>query len=140
MALLGVSIVVVDEAVELPRRTFPAAQHPGPSAQRAEDGRKHLLDDISKRIISALQVDGRLSYAALGKLVQLSEAAVRQRVQRLLDAGVMQIVAVTDPAQVGFARHAMIGVRTDGDVREIARRLAELPELDYVVVSAGSFD
>jgi Lrp/AsnC family transcriptional regulator for asnA, asnC and gidA len=99
-----------------------------------------LLDDISKQIISALQVDGRLSYAALAKLVQLSEAAVRQRVQRLLDAGVMQIVAVTDPSQVGFSRHAMIGVRTDGDVRVVARHLAELPDLDYVVVTAGSFD
>lgn len=114
-----------------PRRSFPD----GP-----EDGRRHLLDDISKKIISALQLDGRLSYAALAKMVGLSEAAVRQRVQRLLDAGVMQIVAVTDPVAVGFSRHAMIGVRTDGDVGEIARRLAELPELDYVVVTAGSFD
>jgi Lrp/AsnC family transcriptional regulator for asnA, asnC and gidA len=122
------------------RRTFPAVPEPGTPSVRADDGRRHLLDDISKQIITALQVDGRLSYAALAKLVGLSEAAVRQRVQRLLDAGVMQIVAVTDPATVGFSRHAMIGVRTDGDVREIARRLAELPELDYVVVSAGSFD
>lgn len=105
-----------------------------------QDGRRQTLDDVSKKIISELQVDGRMSYAALAKVVGLSEAAVRQRVQRLLDAGVMQIVAVTDPATVGFSRHAMIGVRTDGDVREIAQRLAELPELDYVVVSAGSFD
>jgi Lrp/AsnC family transcriptional regulator, regulator for asnA, asnC and gidA len=98
------------------------------------------LDDISKQIIEELQHDGRASYAALAKLVGLSEAAVRQRVQRLLDTGVMQIVAVTDPATVGFTRHAMIGVKTDGDVREIADKLAELQELDYVVVCTGSFD
>lgn len=98
------------------------------------------LDDISKRIIEQLQEDGRRPYAAIGKAVGLSEAAVRQRVQRLLDAGVMQIVAVTDPLQVGFARQAMIGLRVDGDLTVVADRLAALPEVDYVVVTAGSFD
>ncbi len=81
-----------------------------------------------------------MSYAAIGKAVGLSEAAVRQRVQRLLDGGVMQIVAVTDPVQVGFARQAMIGIRAEGDTRVVADRLAELAQIDYVVVTAGSFD
>ncbi|MEZ0491524.1 Lrp/AsnC family transcriptional regulator [Kineococcus sp. TBRC 1896] len=98
------------------------------------------LDDLSKRIIEVLQEDGRMSYAAIGKAVGLSEAAVRQRVQRLLDSGVMQIVAVTDPVQVGFARQAMIGIRAEGDTRVVADRLAEIPEIDYVVMTAGSFD
>ncbi len=98
------------------------------------------LDDTSKRIIEQLQEDGRRPYAAIGKAVGLSEAAVRQRVQRLLDSGVMQIVAVTDPLQVGFARQAMIGLRVDGDMTVVADQLAELPEVDYVVVTAGSFD
>jgi Lrp/AsnC family transcriptional regulator, regulator for asnA, asnC and gidA len=99
-----------------------------------------VLDDLSKRIIEVLQEDGRMSYAAIGKAVGLSEAAVRQRVQRLLDSGVVQIVAVTDPTQVGFARQAMIGIRAEGDTRIVADRLAEVPEIDYVVVTAGSFD
>jgi Lrp/AsnC family transcriptional regulator for asnA, asnC and gidA len=98
------------------------------------------LDEISKRIIAQLQKDGRRPYAAIGKAVGLSEAAVRQRVQRLLDAGVMQIVAVTDPRQVGFSRQAMIGVQVDGDLNVTADLLADLPEVDYVVVTAGSFD
>ncbi|WP_432510589.1 Lrp/AsnC family transcriptional regulator [Kineococcus sp. SYSU DK001] len=98
------------------------------------------LDDVSKRIIEVLQEDGRRSYAAIGKAVGLSEAAVRQRVQRLLDGGVMQIVAVTDPLQVGFSRQAMVGIRAEGDTRVVADRLVELPEIDYVVVTAGSFD
>jgi Lrp/AsnC family transcriptional regulator for asnA, asnC and gidA len=98
------------------------------------------LDDISKRIIEQLQEDGRRPYAAIGKAVGLSEAAVRQRVQRLLDGGVMQIVAVTDPLQVGFTRQAMIGIRVDGDVGQVADQLAGLSEIDYVVVTAGSFD
>jgi Lrp/AsnC family transcriptional regulator for asnA, asnC and gidA len=62
---------------------------------------------------------------------------VRQRVQRMLDSGVMQIVAVTDPLQLGFPRQAMIGIRTLGDLEHIADRLAELPEIDYVVITAG---
>jgi Lrp/AsnC family transcriptional regulator for asnA, asnC and gidA len=98
------------------------------------------LDDISKAIIEQLQVDGRRSYADVGKAVGLSEAAVRQRVQRLIDAGVMQIVAVTDPLQLGFLRQAMIGVRVSGDTRKIADEIAEIPDVIYVVLTAGSFD
>jgi Lrp/AsnC family transcriptional regulator for asnA, asnC and gidA len=98
------------------------------------------LDDVSKAIIDRLQEDGRRSYADIGKHVGLSEAAVRQRVQRLTDAGVMQIVAVTDPMQMGFTRQAMIGVRVAGDVRVVADRLAEIPAVDYVVMTAGTFD
>lgn len=99
-----------------------------------------VLDAVSKAIIEQLQQDGRRSYAAIAKVVGLSEAAVRQRVQRMVEAGVMQIVAVTDPMELGFARQAMVGVKVDGPVTPIADRIAELPEVDYVVVTAGSFD
>lgn len=98
------------------------------------------LDDLSKAIIENLQQDGRRSYAGIGKAVGLSEAAVRQRVQRLVDSGVMQIVAVTDPLQLGFSRQAMIGIRCTGDTFKVAEKLAEIPEVDYVVLTAGSFD
>lgn len=98
------------------------------------------LDPVAKAIIEQLQEDGRRSYAAMGKAVGLSEAAVRQRVQKLLDTGVVQIVAVTDPVQVGFSRQALIGIRTHGDLNAVAERLSQLPEVDYVVITAGSFD
>ena len=98
------------------------------------------LDDLSKAIIEKLQENGRRSYAGIGKAIGLSEAAVRQRVQRLIDAGVMQIVAVTDPMQLGFARQAMIAIRCTGDTIKLAEKLAELPSIDYVVLTAGSFD
>src|SRR5262245_50010849 len=81
-----------------------------------------------------------MSYAALAKVVGLSEAAVRQRVQRLLEAGVMQIVAVTDPLTLGFARQVMIGIRVTGDVRPVADAVAAIPEVDYVVICAGGYD
>jgi len=98
------------------------------------------LDEVSKKLVEELQTDGRRSYADLAKSVGLSEAAVRQRVRRLLDDGVMQIVAVTDPATVGFSRQAMVGIKAEGDLRDIAKKLAGLPELEYVVLCAGSFD
>ena len=98
------------------------------------------LDDVSKAIIEQLQVDGRRSYAEIGKAVGLSEAAVRQRVQKLTESGVMQVVAVTDPMQLGFYRQAMIGLRVSGDTTVIAERLSRIPAVDYVVLTAGSFD
>ena len=98
------------------------------------------LDATAKRIIELLLVDGRISYAAIAMAVGLSEAAARARVQKLLDSEVMQVVAVTDPTQVGFTRQAMIGVRTEGDPMKVGDRLAEVREVDYVVTTAGSFD
>ena len=98
------------------------------------------LDDVSKAIIEELQLDGRRSYAAIGKVVGLSEAAVRQRVQRLVESGVMQVVAVTDPMELGFARQAMIGIRTTGSLEPIADAVAALEEVDYVVITAGTYD
>ena len=100
----------------------------------------HSLDDVSKSIIEQLQQDGRRSYASIGKAVGLSEAAVRQRVQRLTDAGVMQIVAVTDPLQLGFGRQAMVGVNVDGAVQPVADALSAMDEMIYVVITAGSYD
>jgi Lrp/AsnC family transcriptional regulator for asnA, asnC and gidA len=99
-----------------------------------------LLDDTARSIIEMLQRDGRQSYASMAQVVGLSEAAVRQRVQRLIEAGVMQIVAVTDPQQVGFARQAMIGIRVDGDPTALEEQLESLPEIEYIVITAGSFD
>ena len=104
------------------------------------DKNQTLLDDTSKAIIEQLQLDGRRSYAAIGKAVGLSEAAVRQRVQRLTEAGVMQVVAVTDPLELGFDRQAMIGIKAEGSLEPIADELAKMDEVEYVVITAGSFD
>jgi Lrp/AsnC family transcriptional regulator for asnA, asnC and gidA len=99
-----------------------------------------ILDGPNRAIIEALQQDGRRPYGAIATEVGLSEAAVRRRVQRLRDAGIMQIVAVTDPLQLGFTRQAMVGIEVEGDVRIVADKLSALPEVDYVVMCAGSFD
>jgi Lrp/AsnC family transcriptional regulator for asnA, asnC and gidA len=99
-----------------------------------------VLDDIDKAIIRELQLDGRTPYAKLGPAVGLSQAAVRQRVQRLIENGVMQVVAVTDPLMLGFKLEALIGVEVDGDLRAVASKLAEVDNVDYVVVTTGRFD
>ena len=98
------------------------------------------LDKVSKMIIEQLQEDGRRSYAAIARAVGLSEAATRQRVQRLLDERVIQIVAVTDAAAIGFHRMALLGVKVDGNIRSVADKLVGMPEAEYVVFTAGQFD
>ena len=98
------------------------------------------LDEVDKKIVEALQEDGRLPYTKLAVEVGLSEAAVRQRVQRLTESGVIQIVAVTDPMMLGFRRMAMIGLKVEGDLRVAANDISEIPEVSYVVVVSGSFD
>ncbi|MGH9095312.1 MAG: Lrp/AsnC family transcriptional regulator [Acidimicrobiales bacterium] len=98
------------------------------------------LDRLSKLIIEQLQEDGRRSYAAIARAVGLSEAATRQRVQRLLDEGIIQIAAVTDAAAVGFRRQAMVGLKVEGDIQRVADKLTAVAGAEYVVVCAGSFD
>ena len=98
------------------------------------------LDDADKHLVELLQHDGRLPYTKLASQVGLSEAAVRQRVQRLIEDNVVQIVAVTDPLTLGFHRQAMVGVKTEGDINAVADALSRIPEVDYVVYTSGSFD
>ncbi|MFZ9744154.1 MAG: Lrp/AsnC family transcriptional regulator [Aquiluna sp.] len=107
---------------------------------RMARARQSHLDEVSKLIIEQLQKDGRKSYAEIGKVVGLSEAAVRQRVQKLTESGVLQIVAVTDPLKLGFSRQAMIGIRCVGNSMQVADAIAKIPSVDYVVLTAGSFD
>ncbi len=118
--------------------TAPTPSANGPSVSGPSTN--GLLDNVNKAIVEELQKDGRRTYGSIAEAVGLSEAAVRQRVQKMRDAGVMQIVAVTDPLQVGFRSQAMVGIRADGDTRMVAERLAAVDDIDYVVMCTGSFD
>jgi Lrp/AsnC family transcriptional regulator, regulator for asnA, asnC and gidA len=118
--------------------TAPTPSTSGPSTSGPSTN--GLLDNVNKAIVEELQKDGRRTYGSIAEAVGLSEAAVRQRVQKMRDAGVMQIVAVTDPLQVGFRSQAMVGIRADGDTRMVAERLAAVDDIDYVVMCTGSFD
>jgi Lrp/AsnC family transcriptional regulator, regulator for asnA, asnC and gidA len=115
-----------------------AAERPAAVAEFRD--RPAPLDEVSKAIVEQLQQDGRRPYATIAAAVGLSEAAVRQRVSRLVGSGVVQIVAVTNPLQLGFTRQAMIGIKAEGDLDPVVAALSGMDEVDYVVVTAGSFD
>jgi Lrp/AsnC family transcriptional regulator, regulator for asnA, asnC and gidA len=101
---------------------------------------RQALDEADRTIIELLQADGRMPFTRIAAEVGLTEGAIRQRVQRLTDAGVMQIVAVTDPLSLGVRRVAMVGVRVTGDVEQTAATLVELPEVEYLIATSGRYD
>jgi Lrp/AsnC family transcriptional regulator, regulator for asnA, asnC and gidA len=103
-------------------------------------GAEPTIDEAGKKIIELLQADGRMPYVSIAAAVGLSEGAVRQRVQKMTENGIMQIVAVTDPLMVGFTRQAMIGIKTQGNTEPVADALCQINQVDYVVTTAGSFD
>ena len=98
------------------------------------------IDDLDKHLISLLQVNGRMSYADLSRETGISDAAARARVQRLMRDGIFQVVAVTDPLQLGFGHEAMVAIRVQHDPQSVADRLAEIDAIDFIVLVAGSFD
>jgi Lrp/AsnC family transcriptional regulator for asnA, asnC and gidA len=98
------------------------------------------IDGVDRAIIRALQEDGRASYAELATTVGLSPPAVRQRMQRLMDSGLLQVVAVTDPLKLGLPVMALVGIEVDGDMTEVAAAVGAVDEAIYVVLTSGSFD
>jgi len=99
------------------------------------------VSELDKRIIEHLQKDGRRPFTQIAAELGVSEAAVRARTNRLVERGILQIVGVTDPLKLGFQQMAMVGVRCERDkLVEVAERVAELPEVDYVVITAGTYD
>jgi Lrp/AsnC family transcriptional regulator for asnA, asnC and gidA len=98
------------------------------------------MDDIDRAILRALQVDGRIPYAELGPAVGLSASAARQRLQRMLEAKVVQVVGVTDPMAMGGQAMALLGIAVDGDSRAVADALAVHEEVIYSVLTSGTFD
>jgi len=97
------------------------------------------VDDVDRKIIEALQQNGRASFRGIATRVGVSEATVRARYGRLTREGILQVVAVTNPLGLGFEQ-ALIGVKTSGAPSGVADEISKWPEADYVVVTAGQFD
>jgi Lrp/AsnC family transcriptional regulator for asnA, asnC and gidA len=111
-------------------RSRVAAQRPGDE-----------ISELDKRIIEHLQQDGRRPFTRIASELGVSEAAVRARTNRMVERGILQIVGVTDPLKLGFHEQAMIGIRCEHDkLIEVAEAVALFPEVDYVVITAGSYD
>ena len=98
------------------------------------------LDDKDLQIITALQIDGRTNFAELANGIDLSQAAIRLRVNRLLETGVFEIVAITDPLSIGFSVQAMVGLTVDGDIETLSSEIGAREYAVYVVLTAGRFD
>ncbi len=99
------------------------------------------ISELDKRIIEHLQQDGRRPFTQIATELGVSEAAVRARTNRLVERGILQIVGVTDPLKLGFHQQAMIGIRCERDrLIDVADAVAAFPEVDYVVITAGTYD
>jgi Lrp/AsnC family transcriptional regulator for asnA, asnC and gidA len=98
------------------------------------------LDLIDRQIIESLQTDGRRAFTAMARDAGISEAAVRARVRRLKETGVIDVVAVTNPLMVGFDVMAMVGIQANSNLEQIADTVSEWDETSYVVILSGSFD
>jgi len=107
---------------------------------RGAIGRPASLDDLDGRLIAALQDNGREKFRALAGQLGCSEATIRNRYSRLVDSGVMQVTAVTNPLGMGYDAMAMLGITVDGPPELVADQLATWQEAIYVVVVAGRFD
>ncbi|MGH9273278.1 MAG: Lrp/AsnC family transcriptional regulator [Acidimicrobiales bacterium] len=104
-------------------------------------GRRPMLDDLDKAIIKCLQLEGRRPYAQIGRELKVPEATVRQRAERLISRGIVQIVGVTDPLAMGFQQPALIGLKVEpGRLEEISQQIGALDEVTYLVVTAGRYD
>ena len=102
---------------------------------------KASIDEIDRKIIEALQIDGRRPFTKLAAELGISEASVRQRVSNLINTQVMQIVAITNPVKLGYSMAGMIGLRVSGDrLFEVARQISAFDEVIYLIICAGSFD
>jgi Lrp/AsnC family transcriptional regulator, regulator for asnA, asnC and gidA len=115
--------------------TVPARVR-GQAARGADE-----VSALDKRIIEHLQEDGRRPFTQIAAELGVSEAAVRARTNRLVERGIIQVVGVTDPLKLGFHQMAMIGIRCERDkLVDVAERVADMSEVDYVVITAGAYD
>ena len=98
------------------------------------------LDELDGKLIMALQEDGRARFRGLADKLGCSEATIRNRYARLVESGVVEVTAVTNPLGMGYDAMAMLGVTVEGPPERVADALAAWQEAIYVVVVAGRFD
>lgn len=107
---------------------------------KSTDNLSGLLDEHDIAIIAQLRNDGRMAYRAIAEIVGLSEAAVRQRVNRLVNNDICQITAVMDPKALGLNAVASVGMKVNGDLDKIADKISTIKQVEYIILTAGMFD
>jgi Lrp/AsnC family transcriptional regulator for asnA, asnC and gidA len=99
------------------------------------------MDAIDRAIIKRLQYNGRLPFTDMAAELGISEGAVRRRVKRLPDGGVLQVVAIVEPQFLGWNAAGMIGVNVQaGHIDAVAEQIAQFPEVSYLFMASGGFD
>ncbi len=99
------------------------------------------LDPIDQYILDALRKDGREAFSQIAEQLKVSPGMIRQRYNRLVETGVLKVVAITNPIQRGYKTMAMIGIRTDGQrMLQVAEQVAALQEVVYLIVVSGHYD
>ena len=99
------------------------------------------LDEIDQHILDAMRKDGRAAFAQIAAKLKVSPGMIRQRYNRLVDMGMLKVVAISNPLQRGFKTMALIGIRTDGNkMLDVADAISKLKEVVYLVVVSGQFD
>lgn len=104
----------------------------------------HLDEDaeLNWKIVSLLQEDGRMPFSTIAEKVGVSEGTVRNRVNQLREQNVMQIAAEVLPQAFGYTWNSVVFLKLSGsaDLEAVAQRLAEIPEVYYVVQMTGQYD
>lgn len=96
---------------------------------------------IDERLTELLGQNAHLSSEALAKQLGVSAATVRRRLRKLLDSGVIRIVAVADPDKFGYPLSAIIAFDVSHDKLELATdALAQKSEVKWVSTTTGRFD
>jgi Lrp/AsnC family transcriptional regulator for asnA, asnC and gidA len=99
------------------------------------------MDEIDRGIIELLRADGRASHAAVSRALGVSEGTIRRRLSRLIDEGIIRVVAIPEPEQLGYHTSAFIGLKVDpARVEGVADELCALAETEQVVITTGSYD
>ncbi|WP_182546300.1 Lrp/AsnC family transcriptional regulator [Halosaccharopolyspora lacisalsi] len=101
------------------------------------------MDPLDQRIVSQLVADARASYSEIGKTVGLSAPAVKRRVDKLLDLGILRgFTAVVDPEALGWGTEAFVEVHCHGNVptQRIRAGIEPLPEVVGAYTVSGPAD
>lgn len=100
-----------------------------------------VMDELDRLILQTLQADGRAPFTRIARQAGVSEATIRARYRDLTEKGVVRTVGIVDPYALGFQAPAIVGISVEpGTVEQVARKIAALPEVSYLVMTLGRFD
>lgn len=100
-----------------------------------------VLDEIDQDIINLLRTDGRISFTEVGKRLNIPEATARYRVQRLLQSGIVQVIAWPNPEKLGTPHVVIVSLIVENSqIDSIAKALEQMVEVRFVAITTGHYD